>query len=99
VQFVCRREGIEEDYRSGKPSVDHLDTKIFAPLESGRFQSAYSLAEVLGISQATVLNHLHNSLGMKNFHVRWVPHELTSEFQVTRLAKCPELLSMLEAVQ
>jgi histone-lysine N-methyltransferase SETMAR len=53
----------------------------------------------LGVSQATVLNRLHNSLGMKNFHVRWVPHQLTSELQATTLAKCRELLPMLEALQ
>jgi hypothetical protein len=46
-----------------------------------------------------VPNRLHNSLGMKNFHVRWVPHQLTSELQATRLAKCRELLPMLEALQ
>jgi histone-lysine N-methyltransferase SETMAR len=68
-------------------------------LESEPFQSACSFAEALGVSQATVLNRLHNSLGMKNFHVRWVPHQLTSELQATRLAKCREFLPMLEAVQ
>jgi hypothetical protein len=68
-------------------------------LESEPFQSAYSLAEALGVSQATVLNRLHNSPGMKNFHVRWVPHQLTSELQTTTLAKCSELLPMLEALQ
>jgi hypothetical protein len=57
------------------------------------------LAEALGVSQATVLNRLHNSLGMKNLHVRWVPHQLTSELQATRLAKCRERLPMLEALQ
>jgi hypothetical protein len=36
---------------------------------------------------------------MKNFHVRWVPHQLTSELQGTRLANCRELLPMLEALQ
>ena len=99
AQFVCGREDIEDDHRSGRPPIDHLDTKILACLESEPFQSAYSLAEALGVSHATVLNRLHNSLGMKNFHVRWVPHQLTSELQATRLAKCRELLPILEALQ
>jgi hypothetical protein len=66
AQFVCGREDIEDDYRSGRPPIDHLDTKILACLESEPFQSTYSLAEALGVSQATVLNRLHSSLGMKN---------------------------------
>jgi hypothetical protein len=45
------------------------------------------------------LNRLHNSLGMKNFHVRWVAHQLTSELHVTRLTKCREVLPMLEILQ
>jgi hypothetical protein len=92
VQFVCGREEIEDDYRSGKPPIDHLGTKILACLESEPFQSAYSLAEVLAVSQATALNRLHNLLGMKNFHVRWVPPQLTSELQARRLP-------MLKAMQ
>jgi hypothetical protein len=99
AQFVCGREDMEDDYRSGRPPIDHLDTKILACLESEPSQSAYSLAEVLGVSQATVLNRLHTSLGMKAFHVRWVPYQLTSKLQTIRLAKCRELLPMLEVLQ
>jgi histone-lysine N-methyltransferase SETMAR len=51
------------------------------------------------VSQATVLKRLRNSPGMKNFHVRWVPQQLRSELQATRLAKCRELPLMLEALQ
>jgi hypothetical protein len=79
--------------------IDHLDIQILACSESQRCQSAYSLAEVLAVSQATVLNRLHNSLGTKNVHVRWVPHQLTSELQATRLAKCRELLPIFEALK
>jgi hypothetical protein len=34
AQFVCGNEDIEDDYRSGEPPIDHLDTKILASLES-----------------------------------------------------------------
>jgi histone-lysine N-methyltransferase SETMAR len=98
AQLVCGREGIEDDYRSGSPPIVHLGTRILARLESESFQSAYSLVEVLGVSQATVLNRLHNSLVMKNFHVRWVPHQLTSELQATIQAKCRGLLPILKAL-
>jgi hypothetical protein len=79
--------------------IDHLDTKTLACLVNEPFQSGYSLAELLEVSQATILNRLHNSLGMNNFHVRWVPDQLTSELQATRLANCRELLPMIEVLQ
>jgi hypothetical protein len=68
-------------------------------MESEPFQSADSLAEVLAISQATMLNCLRNLLGMKISHVRWVPPQMTSALQATRLAKCREVLPMFEVVQ
>jgi DNA-binding Lrp family transcriptional regulator len=99
VQFVCGCEDIEDDYRFGRPPIDHLDTEIPADLDSKPLQSADSLAEVLAVSQATVLNRLRNSLGKKNFGARWGPHQLTMELQATKLVKYREFLPMLEALQ
>jgi hypothetical protein len=48
AQFVCGREDIEDDYWSGRPSIDPWDTQILPCFEREPFQSAYSLAEVLG---------------------------------------------------
>jgi hypothetical protein len=45
------------------------------------------------------LSRLHNSLGMKNFHLPWVPHQLADGLRQVRVAKCGELLRALEAVQ
>jgi hypothetical protein len=30
----------------------------------------------MGVSYSTVIRHLRDSLGMKNYHLRWGPHEL-----------------------
>jgi hypothetical protein len=79
--------------------IDHLDAKIIACLESKPFSSEAWLAGALDVSPAAVLSHLHNSLGKKNFHLRWVPHQLTDNLQQARVAKCGELLRALEAVQ
>jgi hypothetical protein len=68
-------------------------------LEKEPFSSAYSLAEALDVSPVTVLSRLHNSLGMKIFHLRWVPHQLTDVLRQVRVAKCGELLRALEAMQ
>jgi hypothetical protein len=67
-------------------------------LEKEPFSSASSLAEALGVSPATVLNHLHNSLEIKNFHLRWVPHRLIDDLRQVSVAKCGELLRALEAM-
>jgi hypothetical protein len=79
-------------------SIPQSRDKCCHILESEPFQSAYSPAEVVAVSQVTVLNGLHNLLGMKNFHVRLVPHQFTNELQATRPAKCLELLSMPESL-
>jgi hypothetical protein len=78
---------------------DHLDTKIIACLEREPFSSAHSLAEDLEVSPAAVLSRLHNSLGMKDFHLPWVPYQLTDDLQQVRVAKCGEFLRALEAMQ
>jgi hypothetical protein len=51
------------------------------------------------VSPATVLSRLHNSLGMNNFHLRWVPHQLTDDLQQVRVVKCGGLLRALEVMQ
>jgi hypothetical protein len=72
---------------------------LIACLERKPFSPAYSLAEALDLSPATVLSRLHNSLEMKNFHLRWVPYHLADDLRQVRVAKCGELLRALEAMQ
>jgi hypothetical protein len=97
--FDCRRQKFHDDSRSGRPGIDHLDARIIACLEREPFSSAYSLVKALGMSPAAVLSRLHNSLGMKNFHLRSVPHQLADDLWQVRIAKCGELLRALEAMQ
>jgi hypothetical protein len=85
--------------RSERPPIDYLDAKIIARLERKPFSSASSLVKALDVSPAAVLSDLHNSLGMKNFHLRWVLHQLTDDLRQVRLAKCDELLRAPEAMQ
>jgi hypothetical protein len=53
----------------------------------------------LHVSPETVLSRLHNSLGMKIFHLNWVSHQLTNDLRQVRIAKCGEPLRALEATQ
>jgi Mn-dependent DtxR family transcriptional regulator len=61
------REDLHDEVRSGRPPIDFLEIRILALLDEQHFQSAYSIAEALGVSYSTVLSHLRESLGTKVF--------------------------------
>jgi hypothetical protein len=70
-QFIRKgREELDDDLKSGHLPIDFIDTKMLSALEREPFHSAHSLAEVVGVSYSTVIRHLRDSLGMKNFHLR-----------------------------
>jgi hypothetical protein len=70
-QYVRQgRELIHDELQSGRPPVDFLDIRILSNLEKYPFHSAYSLADILKVSDATILKHLHEAHGMKHFHLR-----------------------------
>jgi hypothetical protein len=104
IQRWCQyiRQGCElldDERRSGRPPIDFLDIQILSSLEKQSFHSAYLLAEILDVSDTTILNHLHDSLGMKFFHLRWIPNQLTEQLRVSRIQKCQELLPLLERME
>jgi hypothetical protein len=68
-------------------------------LEREQFSWAYSLTEALYVSPAIALISLRTWLGMKNFHLRWVPHQFADNLRQVRVAKCREFLCALEAIQ
>jgi hypothetical protein len=63
------------------------------------FYSTYSLAKVLDVSHTTVLTQLRDCFGMKLFHLRWIPHELTEQLRAMRVQKCQELLPLLKSME
>jgi hypothetical protein len=74
------RQDLHNEIRSGLPPLDDLDSKILAILEKSPFESSHSIAERLLVVQSTVLRHLHEFIGLKSFHLRWVLHLLSSDF-------------------
>jgi hypothetical protein len=62
--------------------MDFLDVKINVGLDNEPFHWACSLAEVLTVSHSPVLDRLHDSLGMKDFHLGWIPHALIQGLHV-----------------
>jgi hypothetical protein len=93
------RELMNDEPRSRRPPVDFLDIQILSNLEKCPFHSAYSFAEILKVSHATILKHLHEALGMKHFHLRWIPHALTEQLRAERMNKCPDRRPLPERME
>jgi hypothetical protein len=49
------RQHLHDEIRSGRPLLDDLDGKILAILNKSRFESAYSISEILLLVHSTVL--------------------------------------------
>jgi hypothetical protein len=73
-----------------------VEAEILPCLQKEEFSSSHSLGQAVNLSLSTALDRLHNSLRMKNWHVRWIPRELTDDIRRTRVLKCRELLNVLE---
>jgi hypothetical protein len=97
-QYVQQgREDLHREARSDSPLIDFLDIRILALLDEQFFHLPYSIAEALGVSYLTLVNHSRESLGMKIFHLHWIPHELTTSFRQIRMETCQGLLRILKA--
>jgi DNA-binding transcriptional ArsR family regulator len=95
-QYV--RQGREDlhEVQSGSPPIDFMNIRILALLDEQSFCSAYSITETLVVAHSTVLSHLRKSLAMRNFHLRWISHELTTNLQQVRMETCREVLPILK---
>jgi hypothetical protein len=90
---------MDNDPRSGRQPVDFPDIQILAYLETQSFHSTYSLAKILNVSHATIVNDSRYSLSMKLFHLRRIRHELTDDLRAIRMKKCQELLPLRERME
>jgi hypothetical protein len=54
-QYVRQaRENLHDEVQSGRPLSDFLDIRIFVLLDEQPFDSAYSIAEALGVSHSAI---------------------------------------------
>lgn len=79
----------------GRPVDSYIDEFILKELDANPHISAHSLAKKLKISKTMVLDHLHKSLGMKNVHLKWVPHFLNMQQKKLRKKFAKDLLNHL----
>jgi hypothetical protein len=57
------------------------------------------MTETLFVDHATVLRHLHKSLGFQPFHLHWVSHVLTDELREKRKDHAKRMPPFLHAAE
>jgi transposase len=90
-RFQQGRTDLFDDPRSGRPLTHDLGEAIRSVLEERPFTSCKVLCRHFRVGKATCLRILHDTLGLKKFHLRWVPHALSSNQKSERVS-CPRLL-------
>jgi hypothetical protein len=78
------REELCDEHLSGRSLLDQTDTQILHVFVKSAFESAQLIAQTLNTSPSVVQHHLHEGLGFKSFHLRWVPHFLTDDLRLKR---------------
>ena len=94
-QFKLGRTNVDNNKSTGKPPLDYLDANILKVLTDYPFSSVRSIAEVLKEPRSTIYEHLTESLGLKNYSLKWVPHELTCVMKQKRKDEATNLLNVL----
>jgi hypothetical protein len=79
------REDVSDSPRPRRPTEIGIDEIMAHWLELNPHATAQKLADSLGISPQIMTTHMREGLGMKYFHLRRVPHLLTSSQKSMRL--------------
>lgn len=81
---------------TGRPVDEQIDYLILRELEINPFASARMIARKIGIAVSTVTDHFHNSLKMKNVHLKWIPHQLNNYQKEIRVKISKEIFKCLQ---
>ena len=69
----------------GRTTYDQIDPLILKELENDPLVSARMIAKRILVAVSTVINHLRNSLKMKNIFFRWDSHLITAQPKKIRI--------------
>ena len=102
-RFAAGRETFGDNPRSGRPALVGAADTVAAVLRDEPYASARSIATAVGLSKDTVISILKCQLGLQNFHLKWVPHQLSAEQKATRVERanflfCTSWLACLHVV-
>jgi transposase len=98
-RFQEGRTNLIDGRRPGRPVTHDLAEAIQSMLAERPFLSWKVLCRHLGIGKATCLRILHNDLGLRKFHLRWIPCTLTEDQKSERVTYSTQLLATLEQQQ
>jgi hypothetical protein len=96
LRFLQERTTLFDDPRCGRPLTQDLAAAVRSMLTEKPFTSCMVLCRHFRIAKTTCLRILHDELGLPKFHLRWVPHELSSNQKSECVTYSSLLLEVLE---
>jgi hypothetical protein len=74
AEFHRGHQDCHDQHRNGRSPLDYIGTGKLAMIGKSPFESARSISPPLKISHGAVLHDLHETVRLKSFHLRSVPH-------------------------
>ena len=94
--FKSGETSLEDNPRSGRPITTFTRQnieRVRAIVYENPYASCAQIEAETSINHYTLLEILHNALGLRKLTSRWIPHELTDENRQERVAACHENLA------
>jgi histone-lysine N-methyltransferase SETMAR len=98
-RFLQGSTTLFDNLRSGRPRTQDLAEAVRSMLNEKPFTSCTVLCRHFRIVKTTCLWILHDELQWQKFHLRWVPHALSSNQKSERVTYSSLLLEVLEEAQ
>ena len=90
---------VHDANRCGRSPTEGLKDKISAELEKCFFISAREMAEAIGVDKNTVTRVLREELFMTKMNYKWIPHNLSPDLKIKRVATAKRMLEILKTNQ